>query len=323
MSSSGRSAALPRFAAGGAVEAYLLLTFTMACWGANAVASRLLVGEASPMVITWLRWLIVTLLVLSLAGRSLVASRHELGRHWLQITLMAASGFTIFNALFYISAHYTTAVNIAILQGAIPVFVFVGAAAFFGTRLALLQIVGIAATLIGVAVVATAGHILSLAAFRFNRGDALMLIACVLYAGYTLALRNRPRVPALAFFTALSFVALLTSTPLLGYEMVSGTALWPSAKGWLVLAFTAIFPSLFGQLAYMRGVRLIGPGRAGLFTNLVPIFGALFGVAVLSEPFAFFHLTGLMLVTGGILVAEAAGRRREASAAAGKRAAGP
>jgi drug/metabolite transporter (DMT)-like permease len=57
----------------------------------------------------------------------------------------------------------------------------------------------------------------------------------------------------------------------------------------------------------MRGVELIGPARAGLFVNLVPIFGALLAVVLLGEPFALYHALGLVLVLGGIWLSE---RRR-------------
>jgi drug/metabolite transporter (DMT)-like permease len=54
----------------------------------------------------------------------------------------------------------------------------------------------------------------------------------------------------------------------------------------------------------MRGVELIGPSRAGLFVNLVPVFGALLAVVILSEPFAWYHAVALALVLGGIWLAE-------------------
>ena len=223
---------------------------------------------------------------------------------------MAVCGFSIFNALFYVAAHYTTAVNIAILQGSIPVFVVLGALVLHRVRIGAVQVLGIAATLIGVAVVATHGHLATLAAFRFNFGDGLMLLACFLYAGYTLALRDRPKVPSLIFFSAMAVIAFLTSLPLLAYEVVSGTVLWPTLKGWAIIAFIALFPSFLAQLAFMRGVQLIGPGRAGLFANLVPPFGAFLAVIILGEPFGLFHLVALLLVVGGILAAETAGRIR-------------
>lgn len=293
-----------------AIEAYALLAFTMVSWGGNSVAARMAVGQLSPMVVVCLRWAIV-------AGVLGVALRHELSaawpelrRHWLQVVLMALAGYSGFNALYYAAAHHTSGVNLSILQGSVPVLVAIGAFFLHRARMGPLQVAGIAVTLIGVAVVATAGHIGTLGAFRLNIGDAFMLIACVLYAGYTLGLRNRPNVPSLVFFAAMAIAAFVSSLPMLGYEVLSGTVEWPTAKGWAVLAFIVILPSFLSQLAFMRGVQLIGPGRAGLFINLVPLTGALLVVAVLGEPLAPYHLVALALIIGGILVAEMAGRRR-------------
>ena len=53
---------------------------------------------------------------------------------------------------------------------------------------------------------------------------------------------------------------------------------WPTPTGWAVALFVAIFPSCLAQIFFMRGVDLIGPGRAGVYTNLVPIFAS--GLAI-------------------------------------------
>jgi drug/metabolite transporter (DMT)-like permease len=66
-------------------------------------------------------------------------------------------------------------------------------------------------------------------------------------------------------------------------------------------------------LFFMRAVSLIGPARAGLFFNLVPVFGALLAVLILGEPLGLHQVIALGLVLGGIAVAE---RRRPAKAAA-------
>jgi drug/metabolite transporter (DMT)-like permease len=283
-----------------AIEAYLMLAFTMVAWGGNSVAARLAVGQASPMVIVCLRWAIVASL-LGIALRSdLRAAWPELRRHWVRVALMA------------FAAHHTSGVNLSILQGSVPVLVAIGAFFLHRARMGWLQVTGIAATLIGIAVVATQGHIGTLGAFRLNLGDGFMLIACVLYAGYTLALRTRPHVPSLVLFTAMAIAAFFCSLPMLGYEVWAGSVEWPTAKGWAVLAFIVIFPSFLSQLAFMRGVQLIGPGRAGLFINLVPLTGAFLAVVLLGEPLAMFHVVALVLIIGGILVAELSGRRRAA-----------
>jgi len=282
----------------------VLLTLTAIFWAGNAVAGRLAVGHIAPMTLVFLRWVLVLAVLWPLYGKDVRAywpeARSRLGR----ITLMAFLGFTAFNALFYTAAYTTSAINIGILQGSIPVFVLVGAFLMYGTRASLVQIAGVLATSIGVIVVATQGMPLSILEIGLNAGDVAMLAACVLYAFYTVALRDRPDMPGPAFFTLLALIAAVTSLPLLAAEaMLLGFSL-PSWQGWLVTLYVAIFPSCLAQLFYVRGVDLIGPGRAGVFVNLVPVFAAILAVALISEPFAAFHAVALVLVIGGIWLAQ-------------------
>ncbi|MBZ6077275.1 DMT family transporter [Microvirga puerhi] len=285
-------------------QAYLLLVVTTLFWGGNAIAGRLAVGEISPMVLTCLRWVLVVCVMLPLLGRKVVAEWPLLRKSWLFIVLMGAFGFTAFNALFYAAAHYTSAVNLTIFQGAIPVLVLIGMVLFFRAPVLPLQILGMIVTVAGVILVSVKADLEILRTLALNIGDVWMLIACVFYAGYTLGLRHRPPVSGLVFFTALAIVAFLSSLPLLALEIAHGTVQWPTMKGGLVLIYVAFLPSLLAQVFFIRGVELIGPARAGLFVNLVPVFGALLAVLLLGEPFAFYHALGLVLVLGGIWLAE-------------------
>ena len=72
------------------------------------------------------------------------------------------------------------------------------------------------------------------------------------------------------------------------------------------------FPSLVGQALYIRAVELIGPNRAGLFINFLPLWGALLSVLILSEAFEPYHALALLLVLSGVLLAEYGGRRSAA-----------
>lgn len=273
-------------------------------WGCNAVMGRLAVGHVSPMVIVTLRWGIVCAILVVLARRGQLAELYALRRHWLLIAAMGIAGYTGFNASFYAAAHFTTAVNIAIIQGAIPIFVLIGAALLYRMPIRLAQAMGVVTTLLGVALVATEGQLQQLVAVRVNVGDGLMLAACFLYALYTLGLRRRPAVSAIGFFTAMALVAAITSLPLLAIEVAYGQPQWPTPFGWLLVVLIAVGPSLLSQLMFMRGVEQIGPARAGMFVNLVPIFGAFLAVLILGEKFAWHHGAALGLVLGGILLAE-------------------
>ena len=291
--------------------AWLLLALTMLMWAGNSVAGRAIAGEMAPMAVVTLRWLIVCGLLGAVLRREMLVNGHVLRSNGLQITLMGLFGFTGFNALFYLAAYRTSAINLTLLQSSIPAFVLAGAALLFGTRIGRVQVAGLAMTLLGVFLVATQGDLSHIMALSFNSGDLMILLACLLYAGYTLALRKRPPVPSLVFFLAMALVAFASSLPLFAAEVWARQAFWPSWKGWAILLYIAICPSLLSQVFFIRSVELIGPGRAGIFTNLVPVFGAFLAVVILGEEFHFYHALALALALGGIWLSERAGRKQE------------
>jgi len=290
-------------------QGWLVLMYTATIWGCNAVAARLAVGEISPMCLVFLRWLIVCSILGWLMRRQILEYRMSLLTHWKRLVAMGVAGFTGFSALFYLAAYETTALNITLLQSAMPPMVILGAWLLFSERITYIRSVGMSMALTGVAVVATEGHLSRISGMSFNIGDMAMLAACALYAAYTLALRARPALPFLVMFFGMSVAALATSLPLALGEIAWGKAYWPSLTGWLVLLFVAFGPSLTAQLAYMRGVELLGPGRASLFPSLVPALGAFFAVLFLDEHFAPYHAVALGLGLGGVYLSEMQGRK--------------
>jgi drug/metabolite transporter (DMT)-like permease len=264
------------------------------------------------MTLTFGRWAFALGPILFAARKSLRADFAVLRGHWLYVSAMGALGFTAFNALFYVAAGFTGAINLSIIQGAIPALVLLAARFGFGDTVTALQALGAFAALAGVAAIAAHGEWSRLAGLAFNVGDLMVLIACVLYAGYTLGLRERPRVSPLGLLAGMAIAALVSSAPLFVWEVAAGKFVWPTGAGLLLLLYAALGPAFSAQLFFMRGVELIGPGRAGLFVNLVPAFGAAMAVVLLGEPFAAYHVVALALVIGGVAVAQRAPRQRVA-----------
>lgn len=273
-------------------------------WAGNAITSRWAPGHVSPQVITTLRWVVACTVLMPFAARRLVAEWPGLRPHRLRILLMGGCGYTAFNCLFYAAGAYTGAMNLALFQGAIPILVLVLNRLAFGVAVSPGQGIGVVLTLVGAGLAATHGNWSAVTHLAFNRGDVLVFGACLLYAGYTIFLPTRPNVPALAFFAAMAVAAFLTSLPPLALEWAMGATVWPSREGWALVAFVGLGPSLLAQLFFMRGVALIGPNRAGLFVNLVPIFGAILAVLLIGEPFGLTEGAALALVLGGIACAE-------------------
>jgi drug/metabolite transporter (DMT)-like permease len=282
----------------------LLMTITSLIWAGHAVVGKLAVGEIGPMTLTFLRWSLAIGPIVFAARRTLRQDFVALRQRWLYVASLGALGYTAFNGLFYLSAYYTGALNMALIQACIPALVLIGAALGFGARPNWMQAVGAALTMAGVAAIAARGDLATLLKLAFNYGDLLLLIACVLYAYYALALRYRPSVTTIGFLAGMALAALITSIPPFLWETWREGLQLPSPRGFAVLVYAALGPAFLSQICFMRGVELIGPGRAGVFVNLVPIFGAFMAVVLLGEPLAAYHLIALALVVGGIVLAQ-------------------
>ena len=287
---------------------WLLLVLSSLVWGGNVVAARLAAGEISPMVLVGVRWAIVTVMLLIFARKQALAALSALRPHWPYVLVMGVTGFTTSNALLYEGARFTSGINVAIIQGVLPVLVLAGARVVFGTRAGWIRIVGVSLTLLGILLMATEGDPSRILGLVFNKGDLYTLLGAVVYAGFTLALRKRPALPAFAFFVGLALAAFVSSLPAMAVEIALDAAVWPGWRGVLVLFYVAIFTSIVGQVFWIRGVEMIGPGRAGVFQNLVPVIGAILSVVLLRETFHWYHAASLGLVISGLFISEM-GRR--------------
>jgi len=292
--------------------AYLLLVLTTLFWGGNAIAGKLAVGHVSPMLLTALRWGIA-MVILWLIGRKQLRTDWQLVRGNLPL-LMALGflGFAVFNIALYSALLYTTAINVSIEQAAMPMLIFAANFLLFRLRVTWLQIVGFVLSIVGVMLTASHGDPRELLALNVNFGDLLMVIGVIVYSAYTVALRLKPAIHWQSLMIVLTGVAFIGTLPFVAAEFYSGAGIVPDVQGWGVVAYTIFFPSILAQIFYIKGVEMIGANRAGLFINLVPIFGTLLSVMILRETFHLYHGIAMVLVLGGIWLAETSGRRADA-----------
>lgn len=292
-----------------AAQPYLLLVLAPTFWGGNMVTSRLAVGQVDPFVLLLLRWVGAVLLLVPFALPHVRRDwRGIVGAFW-WLFLYGALGFAGFNMLIYGAAHFTAGVNISIEQAAIPVMVFAGSFLVFRVRARTLQVFGLVATVAGVVLVATHGDPTRILNLSVNIGDGMVLLACLLYALYSLTLRYRPDIHWLSFMFVTSGAALVASLAFLlafggGIDTLVTSVPRTTLIGWGCIAYVMLFPSIVAQLCYARGVEMVGPNRASIFINLLPVFGTVLSVIILGESLQAFHLIAAVLVVIGIALSE-------------------
>ncbi|PLC52438.1 EamA family transporter [Pollutimonas nitritireducens] len=290
-------------------KAYALLALTTLFWAGNSIAGKLAVGHVSPMVLVTIRWASVMVALYFFKRQQIAADWPVIRSRLVYLLLLGAMGFTGFSVALYYALVYTTAINTSILQGGMPLFVFCASFILFGSRIGRAQAVGFLISFVGVIVIAVRGDFADLIALNINVGDALMLVAIISYGVYTAALRSKPQVHWTSLMFILCLGATLASVPLLMFEMAQGATVFPDLRGWSTIVYIVIFPTFLGQVFYIRAVELIGANRAGLFINLLPVWGALLAVTLLGEVFHVYHAAALMMILAGIGLAEYGGRK--------------
>ena len=281
-----------------------MLILTTFCWGLNAVFARMAVGEISPMLLVSIRWLGTLILLVLLARRTIMEGIPAIRQHMGYTFLMGLVGLGGFGTLIYYSAYYTTAVNIGIIQGAMPAIVLIGSCWFFRTSVNFIQIAGVAVTILGVVFVSINGELEKLMSLSFNKGDLLMLIAVLFYGAYTVGLRRKHNLSSIVLFASVVGWAFISTLPLTIYEFASGKTVWPDHKVWIIVGLIVLLPSFLSQICFIASVKLIGPARSGVFVNLVPVFASFLAVQLLGEAFELYHGLSLFLVLSGIYIFE-------------------
>ena len=278
----------------------LLLACSALSWAGNHVVARSIAGEVPPASVNFLRWVVVAVLVGIFAQASIRRDWALMRRHWVVLAALGATGGGLFGTLQYVGLQYTTVINMGVLNSVAPAMLAL--AGFIGFRDALrpLQMLGIAVSLIGVVAITSRLDLDVLARMEFNRGDLIIFANMALFAAYSACLRLRPPIALGSFLFALSLAAAAVNLPWAIYEHAIGFEFVPGPKSLGAVAYAAIFTSIVAYLCWSRGVEAIGPGRAGVFLHLIPVFNFAFGSLLLGEPVQTYHGVGLALILLGV-----------------------
>jgi drug/metabolite transporter (DMT)-like permease len=295
---------------------YLLLTLTTLFWAGNAIAGKLAAGVIPPFTLTFVRWTLVIAIVYAVARPHLATHRETIRKHGLFVMFLGVLGFSFFNFALYGALNFTSALNVSIEQSAFPSVVMLLMFIIYRERISALQGLGVLLSVVGILITVSQGSVGRLMALEFNIGDVIMMTGVFVYSLYSILLRYKPQLPWQVFMLLMAIGATVTAFPLAVWEVSQGVYPQASWKVPALLAYIVIFPSLLSQVFWVRGVELIGPSRASVFINLVPVFGSGLAVVIIGEAFASYHAAGIVFVVSGVMLAEWAGKRRAARIAA-------
>ncbi|PAU78524.1 EamA family transporter [Halomonas salipaludis] len=240
-------------------------------------AGNILVGKAlaglPPFTISLGRVFIALLIMLPLGWHQARRGWPLFREHWRPLVGLALTGVAFFNALIYAALNYTSATNVAILESMIPVVTLLFSVALLGERFRVVQWLGVALSLGGAVTVISAGQQGPALAGGVNPGDAIMLLAVLVWVGYSLLVKTHmARFPRYGGLLVMLVIANLALAPIALFEGAIQQLPQISGGQLLGLAYLGIFPSVVALLLYNSALADIGPTRAAIYLNLLPVF---------------------------------------------------
>jgi drug/metabolite transporter (DMT)-like permease len=291
----------------GIAGTYLRLAVVPVIWGGTFIAGRVLALAVPATVGATLRFVAASAALLT-ASLLLEGRLPRLDRRQLAATLaLGATGVFAYNLLFLGALTRMPASRTSLIVALNPVVTIALSAWLFEERMTRLRLFGILLALAGVWTVVTRGDPLGSLAGAVGPGEVMMFGAVCSWAAYTLIGRGvlRGLTPlAASTYASLFGTAMLAAVAMPDLLRLDGAVLSPAAIA------SVLYLGLLGTgvafVWYYRAVQRLGPSRTVIFNNLVPVFGAGFGVTLLGEPLlpsmvvgGALAVTGVMLVSRG------------------------
>jgi len=280
---------------------YALLSLAVLFWAGNSVVGRAFASDLPPVAMVFWRWIIAGAILLPICFKSLIKDLPIIRANIPYIALQGFLSITAFNALLYWGLHYTNVINTSLIQASMPIVTLFFSWIILRKGLNLLGVVGILLSMVGVGWVIARGDLATLATLSLNMGDILILSAVILWSIYTVLLAKTPEnITRRGFTLAMIIAGIVMLIPFYIWEMSTGAKVVLNQDTILAFAYIGIFPSVLSFLCWKRGVELVGANIAGIFLNLMPVFGAILGVLLLDETLEIFHYVGIVPIFFGI-----------------------
>ncbi len=280
---------------------YVKLVLTAFFWGGTFIAGRIVAREMDPYVSSFFRFAIASCFLLALTIKNegkLPAVKRGL---IIPVLLLGFTGVFAYNALFFTGLHYIQASRASLIIALNPIMISLLSAIIYKERLDRIKAVGILISVTGAMIVISNGRLSEILSHGIGRGE-LCIFGCVAsWVAYSLI--GKSVMDGLSPIAAVCYSSVVGTTALFFPAWSSGglgRSFQFTGEEWISLFYLGFFGTVLGFYWYYQGIKKIGPMRAGVFINFVPVSAVILAYFILGEAITWSLLLGATLVVGGV-----------------------
>ena len=282
--------------------AYLYLVLAIFCWSGNFIVGKFAtLFEIPPLTLNVFRWISVWFILIPFTYKEIFKNLSYIKKNWLVISFMGVITISTFNSVVYFALNYTQVINAVLMLSAIPAATIVLSSLMKIEKTNIFQLIGLLVSIVGIGSIISNGDFQKIISLDFNKGDIWMLVCVITWSLYsTLLKKNKFKFSQFTLIQLMVSVGILFLIPQFFYEKSIGLELNLNKNFFLILTYVAIFPAIAAYYFWQKGVELIGPYRASMFIQLMPLFSAIMAIIIFKEKFEMYHFVGAFFILSGI-----------------------
>ena len=282
--------------------AYFLLTLSVFFWAGNFIVGKFAtLFEIPPLTLNVLRWLTVWIILIPFTYKEIYRNLSYIKKNWLVISFMGLITISTFNSVVYFALNHTQVINAVLVLAAIPAATIVLSSFMNIEKTNIFQLLGLFLSIIGIGSIISSGDFQKIISLNFNKGDSWMLVCVITWSLYsTLLKKNKFKFSQFTLIQLMVSAGLLFLIPQLFYEKSIGLEVNFNKAFIIILFYVVIFPAIAAYYCWQKGVELVGPNRASMFIQLMPLFSAVMAIIIFKEKFELYHFIGATFIVSGI-----------------------
>ena len=280
---------------------FVKLFLTAFFWGGTFIAGKQLAGQVSPSCAAFLRFAIASIFLLLLTRKMEGCLPRIQASHIIWILLSGLTGIFAYNLFFFFGLNFINANRASLIIATNPIFISVFSALLFKESLTAGKVIGLVLSVSGAMTIISNGHPWVQFQTGIGAGE-LAILGCVLsWVSYSLL--AKPMMAALSPVAAVCYSSVAGTVMLFFPAVYDG--LFQALPGytlqhWAGLFYLGFFGTVLGFFWYYQGIQKIGPTRAGVFINFVPVSAVVLSFVILNEPVTPALAVGAVLVLSGV-----------------------
>ena len=286
---------------------YFYALTAMLLWGMSFIWSSVLLQYYEPITIIFIRLVISSALLYAFMFVS--GQKVKLERKDFFLVFLSA----LFNPFLYFLGEnyglkYSTPTISAVIIATIPLFSPVIAYITFKERLTPINFIGIAISFCGVILMLVTR---SLSLVADVRGVIFLFGAVFAALLYSVTLRKlTENYSAVLLVATQNLIGVFLFMPFFViFELKTTIAVTVTAEVVTSMLLLAILASSVSFVFFAHSVKLLGMSKTNIFSNLIPVFTAIFSYFLLSESFSPQKIAGIGLVISGVYLSERSKKR--------------